>query len=100
VLADELVGFGEAVAGCGADVDDLGTHGESGGALDGGRVGGHDDDRFSADFAGGVGYALGVIAAGVGDDAASDSSGVSWRILLAAPRILKAPMGWRDSALR
>ena len=73
--ADELVGFGEALAGGNAYVDDFCAVGEGGGALDGGGVGGHDDYGFGADFAGGVGYALGVVAAGVGDDAAGDLLG-------------------------
>jgi hypothetical protein len=38
-------------------------------------VRGHDDDGFSSDFAGGIGYSLGVVAAGVGDDAAGDLLG-------------------------
>ncbi len=38
VLADEFVGFGQALAGGQADVDDLGAEGEGGGALDGGGV--------------------------------------------------------------
>ena len=72
VLADQFVGFGKALAGGDADIDDLSAHGERGGALDGGGVGGHDDDGFGADFARGIGYALGVVAAGIGDDAAGD----------------------------
>ena len=72
VLADEFVGFGQALAGGDADIDDLRAHGKRGGALDGGRVRGHHDDCLCADFARGVGDALGVVAAGVSDDAAGD----------------------------
>ena len=75
VLAHEFFGLGEALAGGDADVDDFGAEGERGGALDGGGVRGHDDDGLGADFAGGVGDALGVVAAGVGDDAAGDFFG-------------------------
>jgi hypothetical protein len=75
VLADKLVGFGQALARGYADVDDFRAHGERGGALDGWGVGRHDDDRFRSHFARGIGYALGVVAAGVGDDAAGDFFG-------------------------
>ncbi len=46
-------------------------------ALDGGRVLGHDDDGLGAERAGGVGDALGVVAGGVGDDAAAEGLGVT-----------------------
>ena len=54
----------------GADENDLGAQRGCGFALDGRSVVGHDDDRFHAQRASGVGYALRVVAAGVGDDAA------------------------------
>ena len=54
----------------GTDEDDFRAEFGRGFALDRGRVVGHDDDRLHFERAGGVGHALGVIAAGVGDDAA------------------------------
>jgi hypothetical protein len=59
-----------AVAARGAHEHDLGAQGGGCFALDGGSVVGHDDNRLHAERAGGVGYSLRVIAAGVGDDAA------------------------------
>ncbi len=72
VPANEFFGLGETLAGGDADVDDFGAVGESGRALDGGGVRRHDDHCFRADLARSVGDALGVVAAGVGDDAAGD----------------------------
>ena len=58
-----------------SDVDHFGAERDGGGALDGRRIGGHDDDGFCTDRARRVGDALGVVAAGVGDDAAADLFG-------------------------
>ncbi len=70
LLAGESFGFRSAFRAGAADEDDFGA--ERAGALDldlGGDTG-HHDDRFCAEGAGGIGDALGVVAAGVGDDAA------------------------------
>jgi len=75
VEGDELFGFEAPVGGGGADLDDLGTQCASSGFLDLGGVAGHDDDGAGSEGAGGVGYALGVVAAGVGDDAAVELFG-------------------------
>ncbi len=70
MLGGEFLGFELAFRAAGAYQYDVGAKGGSCLALDGGRVIGHDDDGFHAEGAGGVGDALRVIAAGVGDDAA------------------------------
>ena len=70
VLGGEFFGFELAFGAAGAYEYDLGAESGRRFALDGGSVVGHDDDGFHAEGAGGVGYALRVIAAGVGDDAA------------------------------
>ena len=69
VLGGEFFSFGLALVGAGADDDDFCAEFGSGLALDGRCVVGHDDDAFDLERAGGVGNALGVVAAGVGDDA-------------------------------
>ena len=70
VLGGQFFGLQLAFSAAGADEHDLGAEGCRGFALDGGSVVGHHDDRFHAQRTGGVGNALRVIAARVGDDAA------------------------------
>ena len=66
----ELFGFAFAIGAGRADFDDLRAHGRGGALFHFGRVARHDDDRFGTDGASGVGDSLGMIAAGIGDDAA------------------------------
>ena len=75
MLAHQLLGHGQALAGGHAYIDDLRAQRQRGRALDGRGVRGHDDDSFSADFARHIGHGLGVVAAGVSDDAAGDLLG-------------------------
>ncbi len=100
VLAHKLLGDGEALAGCKAHVYNFGTEDEGGGALDGRGVRRHDDDGFGTDDTGCIGYALSMIAAGVGDDATADFFWGELQNFVGGAAILKAPMGCRLSALR
>jgi len=68
VVPCEPFGFVFALVGARAYEDDFCTEICGGFALDLRCVVGHDDDRFRLERAGGVGDALGVVAAGVGDD--------------------------------
>src|ERR1019366_2663001 len=70
VLGGQFFGFELAFGAAGTYQYNVRAQGGSCLALDGGGVVGHDDDGLHAERAGRVGDALGVIAAGVGDDAA------------------------------
>src|SRR5581483_1128505 len=86
VLAYELFGFCEPLAGGRTNVDDLRAESKRGSALDGGGIGGHDDDGSTPrrrrpvtgdpvlrpDLSCRIGHTLRVIAARIGDDAARD----------------------------
>jgi len=71
VSGGELFGAETALLAARADEDDLGSEGGGGFEFVLGSITGHDDDRLHAERAGRVGYALGVIAAGVGNDSAA-----------------------------
>ncbi len=72
VLLHQFFGLGQPLARRGSDIDDLGPQGDRGCTLDGGRIRGHHDDGFSPHRTGRIGHALRMVAAGVGDDAATD----------------------------
>ncbi len=72
MFAHEFFRLGETLAGGDANVDNFGSVSKRGRALDGGGIRRHDDDGLRADLARCVGDALGVVAAGVSDDAARD----------------------------
>src|SRR5579872_7336813 len=69
VVGGEFFGFGFALVRSGADQDNFRAELRSGFTFDRGRVVGHDDHGLCLEGAGGIGDALGVVAAGVGDDA-------------------------------
>ena len=100
-LRGDAIGDPLALVARGPDDDDLGAIGHDALALDRRCVDGHDDDGRDAEHPRGAGHALGVVAGGVGDDAARDrSAGSSVAIVAYAPRSLNAPIGWSDSAFR
>ena len=72
VLANELLGNREPLARGQTHIHHLSAERQRGRALDGRRVRRHDNDGFSAHLAGGIGNALSVVAAGVGDDASGN----------------------------
>jgi hypothetical protein len=67
VLHRKFFGFELPFGAAGADQDDVRSEGGCGLAFDGRSVVGHHDDSVHAEGTRGVGYALRVVAAGVGD---------------------------------
>ena len=70
MLSGERFGLGFPLVGSGADQDNFGSQFGGGFALDQRSIVGHHDYRFHLERSRRVGDALGVIAAGIGDNAA------------------------------